>query len=66
MYTDTENHRIQKFSPSASPALQQSKIGIYRNGAFYLRNSNTAGNADMAFGYGIPGDTPLVGNWDGT
>ncbi len=40
-------------------------VGIYRNGAFYLRNSNSAGPADLAFNYGIPGDTPLVGDWDG-
>jgi len=38
-------------------------VGIYRYGAFYLRNSNSAGPADMAFGYGIPYDTPLVGDW---
>jgi len=41
------------------------KIGVYRNSAFYLRNSNSAGNADLAFNYGVPGDTPLVGDWDG-
>ena len=40
-------------------------VGIYRNSAFFLRNSNSAGNADLAFNYGIPGDTPLVGDWDG-
>jgi murein DD-endopeptidase MepM/ murein hydrolase activator NlpD len=43
----------------------QSKIGVYRTSAFSLRNSNSAGNADLAFNYGIPGDTPLVGDWDG-
>jgi PKD repeat protein len=42
------------------------KIGIYRNGAFYLRNSNTGGNADIFFGYGnLAGDIPVVGDWDG-
>ncbi len=40
-------------------------VGIYRNSAFYLRNSNTAGPADLAFNYGIPGDTQLVGDWEG-
>ena len=34
-------------------------VGIYRNGAFYLRNSNTAGYADLVFGYGISADTPV-------
>jgi len=42
------------------------KIGIYRHGAFYLRNSNTGGNADIVFGYGNPaGDIPVVGDGDG-
>jgi len=40
-------------------------IGVYRNGVFYLRNSNTAGNADLYFALGIPGDLPIAGNWDG-
>ncbi|MCX9026388.1 MAG: hypothetical protein OIN85_09875 [Candidatus Methanoperedens sp.] len=40
-------------------------VGIYRHGAFYLRNSNDAGNADSAFIYGIDGDIPLVGDWNG-
>jgi hypothetical protein len=40
-------------------------VGIYRNNEFYLRNSNTVGNADLSFLYGIPGDKSLVGDWDG-
>ena len=39
--------------------------GIYRNGEFFLKNSNAGGNADLVFGYGISTDTPLVGDWDG-
>jgi hypothetical protein len=30
-----------------------------------LRNSNTAGNGDLDFLYGGPGDLPIVGDWDG-
>jgi PKD repeat protein len=42
-------------------------VGIYRNGAFYLRNSNSNGFADMTFGYGNPaGDIPLAGDWTGS
>ena len=36
---------------------------MFRNGIFYLRNSNTPGPADIVFAYGIPGDTPLMGRW---
>ena len=32
---------------------------------FHLRNSNSAGPADLAFGYGVSTDTPLIGDWDG-
>jgi hypothetical protein len=39
-------------------------IGIYRNGQFMLRNSNTIGFAEIVFGLGIPGDMPIAGNWD--
>jgi hypothetical protein len=43
-----------------------STVGIYRNGVFYLRNSNTGGNADTTFGYGnVAGDIPVVGDWNG-
>jgi hypothetical protein len=41
--------------------------GVFRpsNGALYLKNSNTTGVADIAINYGIPGDKPVVGDWDG-
>lgn len=43
--------------------------GLYAPGSstFYLRNSNTSGNADTTFGYG-PADggwTPIAGDWSG-
>jgi hypothetical protein len=40
-------------------------IGIYRNGSFYLRNSNTIGFANIVFPFGAPGDQPIAGDWDG-
>src|SRR5204862_6438243 len=40
-------------------------VGVFRNGAYYLRNSNSSGAADLAFGYGDPGDQPLSGDWNG-
>jgi hypothetical protein len=44
-------------------------VGVFRtsDNIWYLRNSNTAGNADATFRYGRPGlgDIPLVGDWNG-
>ena len=52
----------------AAPTGSTTTVGIYRSttGAFYLKNSNAAGNADMSFIYGNPStDKPLVGDWIG-
>jgi hypothetical protein len=38
-------------------------IGVYRNGFFYLRNSNTNEIADLTFIYGQAGDSPVIGRW---
>jgi hypothetical protein len=40
-------------------------IGVYRNGQFMLRNSNTIGFAEVVFALGVSGDMPIAGNWDG-
>ena len=41
--------------------------GVFRpsNGALYLKNSNSTGYADVAINYGVGGDYPVVGDWDG-
>jgi hypothetical protein len=41
--------------------------GVFRpsNGLLYLKNKNETGFADIALNYGLPGDTPVVGDWDG-
>jgi hypothetical protein len=41
-------------------------VGVYNNGMWYLRNSNTTGSADItvAFG-GDVADLPVVGDWNG-
>jgi hypothetical protein len=41
--------------------------GVFRpsNGLLYLKNSNTTGFADVQINYGLPGDYPVVGDWDG-
>ncbi|MCP5449373.1 MAG: M4 family metallopeptidase [Gammaproteobacteria bacterium] len=56
------------FNPvSQTPA--QDTIGLYSptSGTFYLRNSNSAGAANVSFRYGPAnaGWVPLTGDWDG-
>jgi hypothetical protein len=47
--------------------LDSNTTGVFRpsNGLLYLKNSNTSGFADVALNYGLPGDYPVVGDWDG-
>jgi len=42
-------------------------VGVFRpsNGALYLKNYNTSGFANIAINYGMAGDYPVVGDWDG-
>jgi hypothetical protein len=42
-------------------------VGVFRPsaGKFFLRNSNTAGAADITVTFGAVGDIPLAGDWDG-
>jgi hypothetical protein len=48
-------------------AAPPTTIGVYRpsNSAFYLRNANTAGAADLIVPFGQSGNLPLTGDWDG-
>jgi hypothetical protein len=40
--------------------------GVFRNGAWFLRNAPGDGPADVpVFGYGDPGDIPVCGHWGG-
>jgi PKD repeat protein len=48
-----------------TPVNQTTAIGVFRNGVWYLRNSNTNGLPDVSFAYGAASDVPVVGDWDG-
>jgi len=43
------------------------KTKVFRpsNGGWYLKNTNTAGFAEIAFNFGQAGDLPVAGDWDG-
>jgi hypothetical protein len=40
-------------------------VGVYYNGTFYLRGSNTSGVADIATTFGSANFRPVVGDWNG-
>ena len=40
-------------------------VGVKRGNTYYVRNSNTAGPADIRFSYGRGTDIPVVGDWNG-
>ena len=46
------------------------KLGIFRNGAWYLDNNGNRQwddcTTDHCLGFGMTGDTPVVGDWDGS
>ena len=42
-----------------------STVGVFRSGVFYLKDSNSAGNADNTFVYGAVTDVPITGDWTG-
>ena len=54
-------------NPSCVPFVPTTTIGAYAasTGVFFLRNTNSAGNADVTVAYGPANATPLVGDWDG-
>ncbi len=51
---------------TSTPIPRPDTIGVYKNGVFSLRNSNSAGSVDISalFG-GDASDLPVAGDWDG-
>ncbi len=67
--TDGANNATNcQFTVQVAP-LGTDTAGIYvpASGAWFLRNDNSPGGADVVFGYGPPGFgwLPLEGDWDG-
>jgi hypothetical protein len=64
----TSNQTAQNYTPTFNNApVCAVTVGVFRttNGALYLKNSNTTGFADIQINYGLGGDYPVVGDWDG-
>ncbi len=58
---------VKVYTCGVATAFDRDTTGVFRpsNGLLYLKNSNTTGFADVAINYGLPGDYPVVGDWDG-
>jgi hypothetical protein len=48
-----------------TPPPKPKPVGRLETAQWYLRTTPTTGTADTSFGYGSPGDIPIVGDWDG-
>lgn len=46
-----------------APVSPTDTVGVFRNGAWYLRSST--GGVAGSYGYGNPTDIPVMGDWDG-
>jgi hypothetical protein len=61
---------VAVYTPSTAGTGRAKTVGVYNNGVFYLRNSNSAGPADLTVAYN-PSKVatsklrPIVGDWDG-
>jgi len=68
-YTNvTSDKTSQNYTAASNHSLAcAATVGVFRpsNGLLFLKNTNTTGIADVAINYGIPGDYPVVGDWDG-
>ena len=66
-YTFTNVISSHTISATFKQALPATKIGVFRNGAFYLASDNTnSGGTVTTFTFGTTGDVPVVGDWTGS
>jgi hypothetical protein len=45
-------------------ATRPDTVGLFKDGTFFLRNSNTSGVADITFAFGSTGFYPVAGDWN--
>jgi len=68
-YTNVQFNQIaQNYTASVCPTCaDKDTVGVFRpsNGLLYLKNLNVTGFADVAINYGLGGDYPVVGDWNG-
>ncbi len=68
-YTNVQAHQIAQDYTShvCASCADLDTTGVFRpsNGLLYLKNLNITGFADVAINYGLAGDYPVVGDWDG-
>jgi hypothetical protein len=65
VFFDISNANFTILPGSASSGTDTIGVYLASSRTFYLRNSNTAGFADLSIPYGPPGALPLVGDWNG-
>ncbi|HEV7396635.1 MAG TPA: M12 family metallo-peptidase [Pyrinomonadaceae bacterium] len=65
IYFDISNSNFTINQVSAS--THRKTVGVFRpsNGIVYLKNANTGGVADLSLVYGVAGDKPIAGDWNG-
>ena len=48
---------------SAAPSPAEERPAVFRDGTWYLRPALSTGPS-TSFGFGLPGDLPVTGDWD--
>jgi hypothetical protein len=68
-YTNVQAHQTSQNYTShvCASCADRDTTGVFRpgNGLLYLKNLNITGFADVSINYGLAGDYPVVGDWDG-